>query len=105
MGLQIALTFDLECCRTTATNEDHPLEDRFIGIILALHYQRVFALVAREGHLMPAENSLLASVQSLVFYIWWFKRWFSEFEPATGTGRAEIASRLSEANSFQEQAG
>jgi multidrug resistance protein MdtO len=104
MGLQIALTFDLGVLRDYGppTTID-PIRDRFIGIILGICIiSIVFALVWPEDARSFVRQKLAGCLRSI-------GRLLSldgspDSNPQRQQLELEIASRLSEANTFEEQA-
>jgi multidrug resistance protein MdtO len=104
IGLQIALAFDLGVLKDygPATNID-PLRDRFIGIILGVCIiSAVFALVWPESAQAIAHQKLAACLRAIgrLLHLAGSKSSNGQREQL----ELEIASRLSEANSFEEQA-
>ena len=104
VGLQIALAFDLGVLKDYGppTNID-PLRDRFIGIILGVCIiSAVFALVWPESAQAIARQKLAACLHAIarLLHLAGSKNSSAPREQL----ELEIASRLSEANSFEEQA-
>jgi multidrug resistance protein MdtO len=104
VGLQIALAFDLGVLKDYGppTNID-PLRDRFIGIILGVCIiSAVFALVWPESAQAIARQKLAACLHAIarLLHLAGSKNSSAQREQL----ELEIASRLSEANSFEEQA-
>ena len=104
MGLQIALTFDLGVLRDYGppTSID-PIRDRFIGIILGIIIiSIVFSLVWPEDARSFVRQKLAAGLRSIARLL------SLDRSPGSSPQRQqlelEIASRLSEANTFEEQA-
>jgi multidrug resistance protein MdtO len=104
IGLQIALAFDLGVLKEYGppTSVD-PLRDRFIGIILGVCIIGiVFALVWPESAQSKIREKLAASLRAIASLL--------RLGGPNGSTREreqaelEIASRLSEANSYEEQA-
>jgi len=104
MGLQIALTFDLGVLRDygppTAID---PIRDRFIGIVLGiLIISIVFSLVWPEDARSFVRQKLAGCLRSIARLL------SLDGSPASNSQRQqlelEISSRLSEANTFEEQA-
>ena len=104
MGLQIALTFDLGVLRDygppTAID---PIRDRFIGIILGICIiSIVFSLVWPESAQSFIREKLAGCLRSIARLL------SLDGSPNSNAERQrlelEIASRLSEANAFEEQA-
>jgi len=108
MGLQIALTFDLGVLQDYGPpTKIDPLRDRFIGIILGVCIiSAVFALVWPESAHLIAREKLAACLRAIARLL----RLGGSNDGSQSSSRQreqaelEIASRLSEANSFQEQA-
>ncbi len=104
VGLQIALAFDLGVLKDYGppTSID-PLRDRFIGIILGVCIiSAVFALVWPESAPAIAREKLAACLRAIarLLHLGGSKNSNARREQL----ELEIASRLSEANSFEEQA-
>jgi multidrug resistance protein MdtO len=104
MGLQIALTFDLGVLRDygppTAID---PIRDRFIGIVLGIIIiSIVFSLLWPEDARSFVRQKLVACLRSIARLL------RPDGSPDSSSQRQqlelEIASRLSEANTFEEQA-
>jgi multidrug resistance protein MdtO len=104
MGLQIALAFDLGVLKDYGPpKEIDPIRDRFIGIILGiLIISTVFSLVWPEDARSFARQKLAASLRAVARLL--NIRGGSESNPQRENLELEIASRLAEANVYQEQA-
>jgi multidrug resistance protein MdtO len=108
IGLQIALAFDLGVLKDYGppTNID-PLRDRFIGIILGVCIiSAVFALVWPESAQAFAREKLAACLRAIarLLHLAGSNDGSQSLGPQREQLELEIASRLSEANSFEEQA-
>ena len=104
MGLQIALTFDLGVLRDygppTAID---PIRDRFIGIILGICIiSIVFSLVWPEDSRSFVRQKLAGCLRSITRLL--SLDGSPDSSPQRQQLELEIASRLSEANTFEEQA-
>jgi uncharacterized membrane protein YccC len=104
MGLQIALTFDLGVLRDygppTAID---PIRDRFIGIILGICIiSVVFSLVWPEDARSFVRQKLAGCLRSIARLL--SLDGLPDSNPQRQQLELEISSRLSEANSFEEQA-
>src|SRR6516162_4284662 len=108
MGLQIALAFDLGFLQGYGPPDNiDPIRDRFIGIVLGICIVTVvFALVWPESADLSARERLAACLRSIA-------RLLRVGQANNGTQNLssqreqlelEIASRLSETNSYEEQA-
>jgi multidrug resistance protein MdtO len=108
MGLQIALAFDLGFLQGYGPPEKiDPLRDRFIGIVIGIVIVTVvFALIWPESADLSARERLAACLRTIA-------RLLHLGQANTGSQNSssqreqlelEIASRLSEASSYQEQA-
>ncbi len=108
MGLQIALTFDLGVLRDYGPpTKIDPLRDRFIGIILGVCIiSTVFALVWPESAQAIAREKLAACLRAIArfLHLGGSNDGSQSSSPQREQLELEIASRLSEANSFGEQA-
>jgi multidrug resistance protein MdtO len=108
VGLQIALAFDLGVLKDYGPPKNiDPLRDRFIGIILGICIiSTVFALVWPESAHLIAREKLAACLRAIARLL--HLGGSDDGSQSSGQQREqlelEIASRLSEANSFQEQA-
>ena len=104
MGLQIALTFDLGVLKDYGPpKEIDPIRDRFIGIILGiLIITTVFSLVWPEDARALARQKLVACLRAVTRLL--NIRGGRELNLQRERLELEIASRLAEANAFQEQA-
>jgi multidrug resistance protein MdtO len=104
MGLQIALTFDLGVLQGYGPpNKIDPLRDRFIGIILGVCIiSGVFSLVWPESAHSIAHEKLAACLRAIARLIHLGGSRGSS--PPREQLELEIASSLSQANSFAEQA-
>src|SRR6266481_6216796 len=108
MGLQIALAFDLGFLQGYGPPENiDPLRDRFIGIVIGICIvTTVFALIWPESAELSARERLAACLRTIARLLR-FGRGNSGSEnrsPQREQLELEIASRLSEANSYEEQA-
>ena len=104
MGLQIALTFDLGVLRDYGppTSID-PIRDRLIGIILGIIIiSIVFSLVWPEDARSFVRQKLAAGLRSIARLL--RLDGSPDSNPQPQQLELEIASRLSEANTFEEQA-
>ena len=108
MGLQIALAFDLGFLQGYGPPENiDPLRDRFIGIVIGICIATtVFALIWPESADLSARERLAACLRTIA-------RLLRVGRGSNGSKNRssqreqlelEIASRLSEANSYEEQA-
>jgi multidrug resistance protein MdtO len=108
MGLQIALTFDLGVLKDYGPpTKIDPLRDRFIGIILGVCIiSAVFALVWPESAQTIAREKLAACLRAIARLLHLGGANDGSQSPSRQREQLEleIASRLSEANSFEEQA-
>jgi multidrug resistance protein MdtO len=108
MGLQIALTFDLGVLQDYGPpTKIDPLRDRFIGIILGVCIiSAVFALVWPESAHLIAREKLAACLRAIarLLHLGGSNDGSQISSQQREQAELEIASRLSEANSFQEQA-
>jgi multidrug resistance protein MdtO len=104
MGLQIALAFDLGVLKDYGPpKEIDPIRDRFIGIILGiLIISTIFSLVWPEDARSIARQKLAASLRAVARLL--NIRGGRESNPQRENLELEIASRLAEANVYQEQA-
>jgi len=108
MGLQIALTFDLGFLQGYGPPENvDPLRDRFIGIVLGICIlTTVFAVIWPESADSSARERLAACLRTIGRLLRLrplndgSQNWNSQREQL----ELEIASRLSEANAYEEQA-
>jgi multidrug resistance protein MdtO len=108
MGLQIALAFDLGFLQGYGPPENiDPLRDRFIGIVIGICIATtVFALIWPESADLSARERLAACLRTIARLL--------RVGPGSNDSKnqswqreqleLEIASRLSEANSYEEQA-
>ncbi|MBV8280071.1 MAG: FUSC family protein [Verrucomicrobia bacterium] len=103
MGLQIALTFDLGVLKDYGPpKEIDPIRDRFIGIILGIIIiSIVFALVWPEDARSFVRQKLAAGLRSIGRLL--SLGGSSDANVQRQQLELEIASRLSEANTFEEQ--
>jgi len=108
MGLQIALTFDLGVLQDYGPpTKIDPLRDRFIGIILGVCIiSAVFALVWPESAHLIAREKLAACLRAIarLLHLGGSNDGSQSSSRQREQAELEIASRLSEANSFQQQA-
>jgi multidrug resistance protein MdtO len=104
MGLQIALTFDLGVLKDFGPpKEIDPIRDRFIGIILGICIiSIVFALVWPEDARSFVRQKLAGCLRSIGRLL--SLNGSPDSNPERQQLELEIASRLSEANTFEEQA-
>src|SRR3984893_13400796 len=108
MGLQIALAFDLGFLQGYGPPENiDPLRDRFIGIVIGICIATtVFALIWPESAEWSARERLAACLRTIARLL--RVRRESNGSKNRSSQREqlelEIASRLSEANSYEEQA-
>jgi multidrug resistance protein MdtO len=104
MGLQIALAFDLGVLKDYGpAKEIDPIRDRFIGIILGiLIITTVFSLVWPEDARSVVRQKLAACLRAVTRLL--NIRGGRELNLQRERLELEIASRLAEANAFQEQA-
>jgi hypothetical protein len=108
MGLQIALTFDLGFLQGYGPPENiDPLRDRFIGIVIGICIvTTVFAVIWPESADLSARERLAACLRTIGRLLRLgppndgSQNWKSQGEQL----ELEIASRLSEANAYLEQA-
>jgi hypothetical protein len=107
MGLQIALAFDLGFLQGYGPPDNiDPIRDRFIGIVLGICIVTVvFALIWPESADLSARERLAACLRTIARLLRLGRatngsqNWSSQREQL----ELEIASRLSEANSYEEQ--
>jgi len=108
MGLQIALTFDLGVLQDYGPpTKIDPLRDRFIGIILGVCIiSTVFALVWPESAQAIAREKLAACLRAIarLLHLGGSNDGSQSSSQQRERLELEIATRLSEANSFEEQA-
>ena len=104
IGLQIALAFDLGVLKEYGPPSSiDPLRDRFIGIILGVcSISIVFSLVWPESAQSIAREKLAACLRAIASLLCLGGRKSST--PERERLELEIESRLSEANSYEEQA-
>jgi uncharacterized membrane protein YccC len=104
IGLQIALAFDLGVLKEYGPPSSiDPLRDRFIGIILSVcSISIVFSLVWPESAQSIAREKLAACLRAIASLLCLGGRKSST--PERERLELEIESRLSEANSYEEQA-
>jgi hypothetical protein len=104
MGLQIALTFDLGVLSDYGPpTKIDPIRDRFIGIILGICIiSIVFSLVWPEDARSFVRQKLTACLRSIARLLSLHSS--PDPTPQRQQLEVEIASRLSEANTFEEQA-
>ena len=104
MGLQIALTFDLGVLKDYGpAKEADPIRDRFIGIVLGiLIISTVFSLVWPEDARSAVRPKLVACLRAVTRLL--NIRSGPELNLQRERLELEIASRLAEANAFQEHA-
>jgi multidrug resistance protein MdtO len=108
VGLQIALAFDLGVLKDYGPPPNiDPLRDRFIGVILGVCIiSAVFALVWPESAQSMAREKLAAGLRAIarLLHLGGSNDGSQSLGPQREQLELEIASRLSEANSFEEQA-
>jgi Fusaric acid resistance protein family len=108
MGLQIALAFDLGVLKDYGPPPNiDPLRDRFIGIILGVCIiSIVFALMWPESAQSMAREKLAAGLRAIarLLHLRCSNDGYQSLGPRREQLELEISSRLSEANSFEEQA-
>jgi hypothetical protein len=108
LGLQIALAFDLGFLQGYGPpTKIDPLRDRFIGIILGIIIiSAVFSLVWPESAQAIAREKLAACLRAIarLLHLGGSNDGSQSSSPRREQLELEIASRLSEANSFEEQA-
>jgi hypothetical protein len=108
IGLQIALAFDLGFLQGYGPPDNiDPIRDRFIGIVLGICIvTTVFALIWPESADLIARERLAACLRTIARLLRvgqannGTQNWSSQREQL----ELEIASRLSETNSYEEQA-
>jgi multidrug resistance protein MdtO len=108
MGLQIALAFDLGFLQGYGPPENiDPLRDRFIGIVIGICIATtVFALIWPESADLSARERLAACLRTIARLLR-VGRGSNDTKNQSSQREQlelEIASRLSEANSYEEQA-
>ena len=108
MGLQIALAFDLGFLQGYGPPENiDPLRDRFIGIVIGICIATtVFALIWPESADLSARERLAACLRTIARLLR-VGRGSNDSKNQSSQREQlelEIASRLSEANSYEEQA-
>jgi multidrug resistance protein MdtO len=108
MGLQVALAFDLGFLQGYGPPENiDPLRDRFIGIVLGICIvTAVFAVIWPESADLSARERLAACLRTIARLLR-VGRGNNDSQNRSWQWEQlelEIASRLSEANSYQEQA-
>src|SRR6202023_2409654 len=108
MGLQIALAFDLGFLQGYGPPENiDPLRDRFIGIVIGICIATtVFALIWPESADLSARERLAACLRTIarLLRVGRGNNGSQNESSQREQLELEIASRLSEANSYQEQA-
>jgi uncharacterized membrane protein YccC len=108
MGLQIALAFDLGFLQGYGPPENiDPLRDRFIGIVIGICIATtVFALIWPESADLSARERLAACLRTIarLLRVGWGSNGSKNRSSQREQLELEIASRLSEANSYEEQA-
>jgi uncharacterized membrane protein YccC len=108
MGLQIAMAFDLGFLQGYGPSDNiDPLRDRFIGILIGICIvTTVFALIWPESAALSARERLAACLRTIarLLRLGGKNNDSQNFSAQRGQLELEIASRLSEANSFEEQA-
>ena len=104
MGLQIALTFDLGVLSDYGPpTKIDPIRDRFIGIVLGIIIiSIVFSLLWPEDARSFVRQKLAACLRSIARLL--SLDGSPDSRPQRQQLELEIASRLSEANTFEEQA-
>jgi multidrug resistance protein MdtO len=108
VGLQIALAFDLGFLQGYGPPENiDPLRDRFIGIVIGICIATtVFALIWPESADLSARERLAACLRTIARLLR-VRRESNDSKNESSQREQvelEIASRLSEANSYEEQA-
>jgi multidrug resistance protein MdtO len=108
VGLQIALAFDLGFLQGYGPPENiNPLRDRFIGIVIGICIATtVFALIWPESADLSARERLAACLRTIARLLR-LGRGSNDSKNQSSQQEQlelEIASRLSEANSYEEQA-
>jgi multidrug resistance protein MdtO len=108
VGLQIALAFDLGFLQGYGPPENiDPLRDRFIGIVIGICIATtVFALIWPESAEWSARERLAACLRTIARLLR-VRRESNGSKNRSWQGEQlelEVASRLSEANSYEEQA-
>jgi uncharacterized membrane protein YccC len=108
MGLQVALAFDLGFLQGYGPPENiDPLRDRFIGIVIGICIATtVFALIWPESADLSARERLAAALRTIARLLC-VGRGSNDSKNQSSQREQleiEIASRLSEANSYEEQA-
>lgn len=108
IGLQIALAFDLGFLQGYGPpTEIDPLRDRFIGIVIGICIiTTVFSLLWPESADSSARERLAACLRAIarLVHLGGSKDGAQSSSPQREQLELEIASRLSEANSYEEQA-
>ena len=108
VGLQIALAFDLGFLQGYGPPENiNPLRDRFIGIVIGICIATiVFALIWPESADLSARERLAACLRTIarLLRVGWGSNGSKNRSSQREQLELEIASRLSEANSYEEQA-
>jgi multidrug resistance protein MdtO len=108
IGLQIALAFDLGFLQGYGPPENiDPLRDRFIGIVIGICIvTTVFALIWPEGAEFSAGERLAACLRAIARLLHLGRADTNSQNSNSQREQVEleIASRLSEANSYEEQA-
>jgi multidrug resistance protein MdtO len=108
MGLQIALAFDLGFLQGYGPPENiDPLRDRFIGIVIGICIvTTVFALIWPESADLSARERLAASLRTIarLLHLGRANNGSRNRNSQREQLELEIASRLAEANSYEEQA-
>jgi multidrug resistance protein MdtO len=108
MGLQIALAFDLGFLQGYGPPENiDPLRDRFIGIVIGIGIvTTVFALIWPESAGLSARERLAAGLRAIarLLHLGRANQGSQNSKAQREQLELEIASRLSEANSYEEQA-
>jgi multidrug resistance protein MdtO len=109
IGLQIALAFDLGFLQGYGPPENiDPLRDRFIGIVLGICIVTiVFALLWPESADLSARERLAACLQGIarLLHLGGAEKGSENSNSHREQLELEIASRFSEANAYEEQAG
>jgi multidrug resistance protein MdtO len=108
VGLQIALAFDLGFLQGYGPpTEIDPLRDRFIGIVIGICIiTTVFSLLWPESADSSARERLAACLRAIarLLHLGGSKDGAQSSSPQREQLELEIATRLSEANSYEEQA-
>lgn len=108
MGLQVALAFDLGFLQGYGPPENiDPLRDRFIGIVIGICIATtVFALIWPESAELSGRERLAAGLRTIARLLRLGRGSNDSNNQSSGREQLEleITSRLSQANSYEEQA-